>query len=382
MFELFGRGQGLKAAETRRLATTNCRATLVALLSVLLTSCSSTSDPTLDLANQSFAATTVAADENTALDMASETVVAEGDAELPEQIAALPTERADETAEVTTAALSTAQPAVTEVSPAEAAKPVLPATDGPALENGGPVLTAGTMPAPSIEPKKKSFLSSFFGTPRAAASPATAALASKPQPQPEAKPLVVLASAEPAAEPQLSLASLGDDGDGGGDALPGVRKTSLFEIKHKSGIDDDSDVDLHEDEEGPGVQLASAAGFARLAPNGLLKQRESVDVACLKPALVRMLKAVERHYGKKMVVTSGYRSPTYNRKVRGARKSQHMYCAAADVQVPGVSKWELAQFVRAMPGRGGVGTYCHTASVHIDVGPERDWNWKCRRRKS
>jgi uncharacterized protein YcbK (DUF882 family) len=238
------------------------------------------------------------------------------------------------------------------------------------------------MPAPSIEPKKKSFLSSFFGTPRAAASPATAALASKPQPQPEAKPLVVLASAEPAAEPQLSLASLGDDGDGGGDALPGVRKTSLFEIKHKSGIDDDSDVDLHEDEEGPGVQLASAAGFARLAPNGLLKQRESVDVACLKPALVRMLKAVERHYGKKMVVTSGYRSPTYNRKVRGARKSQHMYCAAADVQVPGVSKWELAQFVRAMPGRGGVGTYCHTASVHIDVGPERDWNWKCRRRKS
>jgi uncharacterized protein YcbK (DUF882 family) len=191
----------------------------------------------------------------------------------------------------------------------------------------------------------------------------------------------VLASAEPAAEPQLSLASL-DDSEGGGDALPGVRQTSLFEIKHKSGIDDDSDVDLHEDEEGPGVQLASAAGFARLAPNGLLKQRESVDVACLKPALVRILKTVERRFGKKMVVTSGYRSPAYNRQVRGARKSQHMYCAAADVQVPGVSKWELAQFVRSMPGRGGVGTYCHTASVHIDVGPERDWNWKCRRRKT
>ena len=81
-----------------------------------------------------------------------------------------------------------------------------------------------------------------------------------------------------------------------------------------------------------------------------------------------------------MVVTSGYRSRRYNRKVRGARKSQHMYCAAADVQVPGVSKWELAKFVRSMPGRGGVGTYCHTESVHIDVGPERDWNWRCRRR--
>ena len=58
-----------------------------------------------------------------------------------------------------------------------------------------------------------------------------------------------------------------------------------------------------------------------------------------------------------------------------------MYCAAADVQLPGVSKWELAKYVRAMPGRGGVGTYCHQ-SIHIDVGPERDWNWKCRGRKT
>ena len=43
-----------------------------------------------------------------------------------------------------------------------------------------------------------------------------------------------------------------------------------------------------------------------------------------------------------------------------------MYCAAADVQVPGVSKWELANYVRSMPGRGGVGTYCHT-----EFGPYR-----------
>jgi uncharacterized protein YcbK (DUF882 family) len=31
-----------------------------------------------------------------------------------------------------------------------------------------------------------------------------------------------------------------------------------------------------------------------------------------------------------------------------------------------------------MPGRGGVGTYCHTTSIHVDIGPERDWNWKCK----
>ena len=110
--------------------------------------------------------------------------------------------------------------------------------------------------------------------------------------------------------------------------------------------------------------MASAAGLARLAPNGLLKQRETVDTACLKPKLVRMLKQVERHFGKRLVVTSGYRSPAYNKKVRGAEKSQHMYCAAVDVQLPGVSKWELAKYVRAMPGRGGVGTYCHAVDPY------------------
>ena len=57
-----------------------------------------------------------------------------------------------------------------------------------------------------------------------------------------------------------------------------------------------------------------------------------------------------------------------------------MYCAAADILVPGVGKAEVAQFVRNLPGRGGVGTYCHTNAVHVDVGPERDWNWPCGRR--
>ena len=264
-----------------------------------------------------------------------------------------------------------------------AAKPADAPASGQVLENGGPILTSGTMPVAPIEPKKKSFLSSFFGSTPAVADPEPA-----PAREAKAKPIITLPEApaeQKKADTALRFASLGaeDDGvdDGAGDfALPGVRKTNLFEIKRKSGIDDDSDIDVYEDE-GGSYDVASAAGLARLAPNGLLKQRESVDTACLKPKLVRMLKAVERHFGKRLVVTSGYRSPSYNKKVRGAEKSQHMYCAAVDVQLPGVSKWELAKYVRAMPGRGGVGTYCH-GSIHIDVGPERDWNWKCGRRKA
>ena len=272
---------------------------------------------------------------------------------------------------------------------AAGASPTGPSPTGQVLENGGPFLTAGTMPTTPIEPKKKSFLSSFFGSTPTKADPAKANSTPTAPAARDTKAKPVIALPDPNEEKRkqaaaVRFASLGaeDDGvdDGAGDfALPGVRKTNLFEIKRKSGIDDDSDIDVYEDV--GSYDVASAAGLARLAPNGLLKQRESVDTACLKPKLVRMLKQVERHFGKRLIITSGYRSPAYNKKVRGAEKSQHMYCAAVDVQLPGVSKWELAKYVRAMPGRGGVGTYCH-GSIHIDVGPERDWNWKCGRRKA
>lgn len=226
--------------------------------------------------------------------------------------------------------------------------------------------------ATATEARRGGFLSAFFGAAPAAAAARTPAR--KPT------PIIELASTGPAKP--LVKASLATGATGSGENfLPGVRQEGLFEIKRKSGLDDDSDIDLHEDEGDGAVRIASAAGLARLAPNGLLTQTERVDVSCLKPSLVRMLKTVEQHYGKKIVVTSGYRSPAHNRRARGAKNSLHMFCAAADVQVPGVSKWELAKFVRSMPGRGGVGTYCHTESVHIDVGPERDWNWRCRRRQ-
>lgn len=167
----------------------------------------------------------------------------------------------------------------------------------------------------------------------------------------------------------IRVARASADSTGG---LPGVRLSSLFEIK--TGSDEDG-------ENASGVEVASAAGLARLAPRGLHIQTERVDVACLKPQLIKMIKKVERHYGRPAVITSGYRNPKHNRRIGGARNSRHTSCDAADIQVDGVTKWQLATYLRTMPGRGGVGTYCHTKSVHLDIGTERDWNWRCRRRK-
>lgn len=119
-------------------------------------------------------------------------------------------------------------------------------------------------------------------------------------------------------------------------------------------------------------------GLTRTAPNGLHVQNDTIQVGCFQPDLIGMIKSAENHFGRPVVVTSGYRDPSHNRLVGGADESLHKLCDAADLKVEGVSKWELASYLRSLPGRGGVGTYCHTESVHLDTGSQRDWNWACR----
>lgn len=154
-------------------------------------------------------------------------------------------------------------------------------------------------------------------------------------------------------------------------ALPGVKSNSeIFGIKEDNKKPSNSSQT---------TQVASLGSLGKLSPNGLRVQHSNVQVSCLKPGVLRLLKLVERHYGKKPIITSGYRSPKKNRRAGGARNSQHIFCKAVDIQVEGVSKWKLAKFLRTLPGRGGVGTYCRTKSVHIDIGSVRDWHHPCRK---
>ncbi|CAN7332224.1 YcbK family protein [Rhizobium sp. LjRoot254] len=173
--------------------------------------------------------------------------------------------------------------------------------------------------------------------------------------------------------PNMQTAALSDN------ALPGVNVNAMFPTNR---MPDDEE---HEgdDEDAPAglMQLASLPSMTRLAPNGLYIQTDKVEVRCLRSQLVDLIHQVENHYKRPAIITSGFRDRRHNRRAGGVRHSLHTLCAAADIQVQGVSKWELADYLRSLPGRGGIGTYCHTESVHIDIGSERDWNWRCRRKK-
>jgi len=83
--------------------------------------------------------------------------------------------------------------------------------------------------------------------------------------------------------------------------------------------------------------------------------------------------------GGKLTITSGYRPPAYNTRLRkggalAAKASLHQYGMAADLIMDGVSSEQVWHHVRELKF-GGTGYY-HGKTVHIDVGPARFWDEK------
>jgi uncharacterized protein YcbK (DUF882 family) len=85
--------------------------------------------------------------------------------------------------------------------------------------------------------------------------------------------------------------------------------------------------------------------------------------------------------GRPITVTSGYRSPEYNKKLAKnnenvAKNSLHMQGKAVDICVHGLSirtVCSYANLVQQVFGGGGLGYYPKQNFVHIDTGPQRQW---------
>ena len=86
--------------------------------------------------------------------------------------------------------------------------------------------------------------------------------------------------------------------------------------------------------------------------------------------LVENLQVVRDTIDKPVHVISGYRTPKYNRRIGGARRSQHMKAKAADIVIRGMKPVEVHKVVLQIIKeekikKGGVGLYKYF--VHYDV---------------
>lgn len=124
----------------------------------------------------------------------------------------------------------------------------------------------------------------------------------------------------------------------------------------------------------PSGRVTQALAMAIMPQPDYLKNWGRLD-----PRLVVLLGQIESHFGGKAVISSGCRSEEHNRAVGGALHSFHLTCMAADISIAGVSTQAIRDYAMNLEGRGGVGTYCSTPIVHVDVGPRRQWHWGCYR---
>ncbi|QDP51311.1 MAG: putative peptidase M15 [Prokaryotic dsDNA virus sp.] len=86
--------------------------------------------------------------------------------------------------------------------------------------------------------------------------------------------------------------------------------------------------------------------------------------------LVENLQIIRDFIGVPMHIISGYRTPSYNKKIGGSTKSQHMKAKAADIVVKTLSPAALRDIINHLIEegkikKGGVGLY--RKFVHYDV---------------
>ena len=115
-------------------------------------------------------------------------------------------------------------------------------------------------------------------------------------------------------------------------------------------------------------------GEDHVSPNFKVKEfrcRDGSDLIVIHPQLPLLLEAMRTLLqGRPIIVNSGFRTPSYNRRVGGAVRSMHLYGMAADIYSNHFSPEKMNEVAEAL-GAGASALY--SGFLHVDVGLERDW---------
>jgi len=93
----------------------------------------------------------------------------------------------------------------------------------------------------------------------------------------------------------------------------------------------------------------------------------------MDPAFMTWLDGLRELYGKPIIITSGYRTPEYNKLIGGANNSAHIYGKAADIAVSGEDAYKLVGLAIKLGFSGiGVSQKGEGRFIHIDTADSTD----------
>ncbi|WP_108397652.1 YcbK family protein [Devosia submarina] len=120
----------------------------------------------------------------------------------------------------------------------------------------------------------------------------------------------------------------------------------------------------------PMAMFANSSGAAYAGKRndwGTIVASREVNAFCISPKLRFLIWEFEGHFGRKVIMHSGYRDRQHNTAAGGADNSYHTKCMAADFYIPGVDKRELIAFAMRTSSVGGLGCYPGRPFIHVDV---------------
>ena len=82
------------------------------------------------------------------------------------------------------------------------------------------------------------------------------------------------------------------------------------------------------------------------ARRGIPNWPGDAEIANLEKLCVHVLQPVRDHFGRPVVISSGYRSPQLNRAIGGSATSQHCRGEAADFEIPGLANIDVCRWIR------------------------------------
>jgi hypothetical protein len=130
---------------------------------------------------------------------------------------------------------------------------------------------------------------------------------------------------------------------------------------------------------GNAVEAVRGPGMAALAPNGLVSPGglqagglsfRHPEQATIAAPMRDALTGLSAEFGQPVDVTSGYRSPSYNRAVKGAKNSLHTQGLAADIDMAGWSPEQRQKAVQELSQRGVGGFITYSGmpdTLHVDM---------------
>jgi hypothetical protein len=120
----------------------------------------------------------------------------------------------------------------------------------------------------------------------------------------------------------------------------------------------------------PLAMFASSSGSAYSGKGnsfGTFVSSREVNAFCISPKLRFLIWDFEGHFGRKVIMNSGYRDDSHNSAAGGQDNSYHKKCMAADFYIPGIDKSQLIAYAMGNGDVGGLGCYPGRSFIHVDV---------------